>query len=122
MNVGLLRPQIVSAAAPLVLDCVVTGHGRDQLGLLVWLAPGQADSPETRQQLASLLTDHNAVNGNTSSTRIRRVVILDSPPSIDAGETTDKGYVNQRRTLLERSGDVERLESEQPDDGVLIVD
>ncbi len=122
VNVGLLRPQIVSATAPLVLDCVVTGHGRDQLGLLVWLAPGQADSPETRQQLASLLTDHNAANGNTSSTRIRRVVILDSPPSIDAGETTDKGYVNQRRTLLERSGDVERLESEQPDDGVLIVD
>lgn len=121
VNVGLLRPHIVSATAPLVLDCVVTGHGQDQLGLLVWLSPGQTDNAETRERLRSLLVDHNSAHGKTSSTRIRRVVILDSPPSIDAGETTDKGYVNQGRALIARSGDVERLVAERPDDGVLVI-
>lgn len=121
VNVGVLRPQLVSATAPLVLDCVVTGHGGEQLGLLVWLAPGHEDNAETRTLLQSLLAEHNEANGNTSSTRVRRVVVLDSPPSIDAGETTDKGYVNQGRALLERSQEVERLLADHPDDGVLII-
>jgi len=122
VNVGVLRPQIVSATAPIVSDCVVTGHGRDRLGLLVWLAPGQTDSAETRERLKSLLTKHNKANANTSSTRIRRAVILDTPPSIDVGETTDKGYVNQGRALVARSEAVKMLNAEPPGNNVVVID
>ncbi len=122
VNVGLLRPAIVSATSPLVLDCVITGHEQSSLGLLVWLAPGQIDDAETRKKLRLALIEHNSANANTSSTRIRRVIILSTPPSIDAGETTDKGYINQRRTLIERAEDVGRLTSATPDADVLIIE
>ena len=44
--------------------------------------------------------------------RIGRFTILMEPPSIDAGEITDKGYVNQRATLERRSALVDSLYSD----------
>jgi feruloyl-CoA synthase len=41
-------------------------------------------------------------------------VILTEPPSIDAGEITDKGYLNQRCILDRRASEVERVYT-QPD-------
>ena len=109
VSVGMLRPSILAATSPLVMDCVVTGHNRDFLGLLVWLAPDQQDTPDLRLQLVDRLQRHNEATGNSSSTRIRRVLILAEPPSIDVGETTDKGYINQRAVLDARSERVEEL-------------
>ncbi len=109
VSVGMLRPAILAATSPLLMDCVVTGHDRDFLGLLIWLAPGQQDTPELRRRLVDRLQRHNAENGNSSSTRIRRVLILADPPSIDLGETTDKGYINQRAVLEARRDQVEEL-------------
>ncbi len=109
VSVGTLRPSILTATSPLLTDCVVTGHDRDFLGLLVWLAPDQHDTPELRRALADRIRAHNEVNGNSSSTRIRRVLILTDPPSIDLGETTDKGYINQRAVLDARRDRVEEL-------------
>jgi feruloyl-CoA synthase len=109
VSVGTLRPSILAATSPLLTDCVVTGPGRDYLGLLVWLAPDQQDTPGVRLQLVDCLQRHNDANGNSSSTRIRRVVILADPPSIDVGEATDKGYINQRAVLEARRDRVEEL-------------
>ena len=47
-----------------------------------------------------------------SSTRIARALVLAEPPSIDANEITDKGYINQRAVLEHRAALVERLYSE----------
>ena len=51
---------------------------------------------------------HNAANPG-SSTRITRVLLLATPPSIDANEITDKGYINQRAVLERRADLVKKL-------------
>jgi feruloyl-CoA synthase len=38
-----------------------------------------------------------------------RLLVLDLPPSIDEGEITDKGYINQRAVLERRAMHVEHL-------------
>ncbi|MDH3294040.1 MAG: AMP-binding protein, partial [Acidimicrobiia bacterium] len=122
VSVGTLRPALVAATSPLLLDCVVTGHDRDWLGLLVWLAPGQDDNPSTRERLRQAIVTHNEDHHDTSSTRIRRVAILTEPPSIDAGETTDKGYINQRRVVDQRRDVIDALYAEEPGDDILVID
>ena len=64
--------------------------------------------PAVRQALIDGLARHNArVQG--SSMRIARCLLLTEPPSIDANEITDKGYLNQRAVLTKRAALVERL-------------
>jgi feruloyl-CoA synthase len=46
-----------------------------------------------------------------SSTRVVRLLVLTEPPSIDANEITDKGYLNQRAVLERRAALVEKLYS-----------
>jgi feruloyl-CoA synthase len=125
VHVGELRIAALAAAAPVAQDVVVTGHDRAAVGLLVFPNPAGCRSlcrdapaeaplgelirrPEVRRRLRDGLAAHNAENP-TSSRRIRRALLLDEPPSIDAGEITDKGYVNQRAVLTRRAGLVERL-------------
>lgn len=122
VSVGTLRPSILAATSPLLLDCVIAGHGRERLGLLAWLAPDRTDTPELRQQLRERLRQHNADHGGSSSTCIRTVLILDQPPSLDVGETTDKGYINQRAVLQARHENVEQLFGEPVGPDVLIID
>jgi feruloyl-CoA synthase len=66
-----------------------------------------------RARLASALADHARAHPG-SSTRVRRALILDEPPSIDGGEITDKGYLNQRAVLERRAALVERLHADPP--------
>jgi len=138
VNVGMLRPAAIAAGAPVIEDAVVTGHDRDDIGLLIFpslaglrrLCPeaapdaGLADlaaRPAVRQALADGLRRHNAaVQG--SSMRIGRCLILTEPPSIDANEITDKGYLNQRAVLARRAALVERLYAEPPGPEVVVIE
>ena len=108
VHVGEVRLALIAACSPHVADAVICGHDRDELGALLFLAPN-AD----REALRAALARHAAAC-TTSSTRIARVVILAEPASIDAGEITDKGYLNQRCILDRRASEVERLYA-QPD-------
>ena len=125
VNVGALRVAAIAASAPLVADAVVTGHGRDAIGLLVFpnLAACRALCPDlsvgadaaeliaqrsVREALRAALQRHNET-AHGSSTRIARAVLLAEPPSIDANEITDKGYINQRAVLERRAETVEML-------------
>jgi feruloyl-CoA synthase len=101
--VGALRVGLIAACAPLIADAVIAGHDRDEIGLLVFPAPG-CDVEALRARLRTW-NEQNAA----SSTRIARVLVLDEPPHIDAGEITDKGYLNQRAVLARRSAKVESL-------------
>ena len=47
---------------------------------------------------------------------------MTEPAAIDAGEITDKGYLNQRAVLTRRAGLVERLYAEPAGDDVLLID
>jgi len=117
VNVGALRVAVV-ACAPLIADAVIAGHDRDAIGLLVFPnlaacralcpllsadAPAEAviAQPQVRDGLAAGLRRHNE-SAQGSSTRIARALLLAEPPSIDANEITDKGYINQRAVLERR--------------------
>ena len=102
---GQLRDAIL-AAAPSLAAIVVAGHDRDDVRLLAWPAPGLADDAGDR--VAAELDRYNAANP-TATRRVAGYVLLDQPPSIAAGEVTDKGYVNQRAFLDNHAAEVERL-------------
>ena len=104
VHVGPVRLALVAACSPHVSDAVICGHDRSELGALVWLAPG-GDEVAITAALA-------AQDQLASSARIARVLVLREPPSIDAGEITDKGYINQRAVREHRAAEVARLFSD----------
>ena len=120
VSVGTLRVKAVSALAPLAADAVVTGHNREEVGLLIFPSPqAKALAPDAmRAQVQAALRALAAEPGG-SSQRITRVRLLDEPPSVDAGEITDKGYINQRAVLSRRAADVEALYAVAPDERVI---
>jgi feruloyl-CoA synthase len=124
VSAGAVRGRFVDHCAPLVRDAVVAGLNQDDIGMLVFpdveacrrLAGLPADAPpaaviadpklrdEFKRRLASL-----AKESTGSSNRICRMVLLAEPPSLDAGEATDKGSINQRAVLGRRAALVEEL-------------
>lgn len=138
VHAGGLRVAALAAAAPALQDAVVTGQDRDFVGLLAWpnLAGLKGISPDSalhddparllasepvREHVRKGIAAHNA--GETgSSARIRRVLLMAEPPSIDANEITDKGYINQRAVLERRRALVERLYADPPSPDVIVID
>jgi feruloyl-CoA synthase len=138
VNVGELRVAAIAAGAPVIEDCVVAGHDRDEVTLLIFpslagcrtLCPHlPADAPAAsllaesavRAALAAGLRAHNA-RTRGSSMRIARALLMAEPPSIDANEITDKGYLNQRAVLTRRATLVERLYVAPADGEIVVVD
>lgn len=122
VHVGGLRVAALAACSPLLQDAVVCGQDRDYIGLLAWpsaAAKGIA-ADDLRRQIAQKLAAYNATQ-NGSSLKVKRMVLLTEPPSIDANEITDKGYVNQRAALERRHADVMRLYAASPDPDVIAV-
>jgi hypothetical protein len=62
-----------------------------------------------------------AEESSGGSTLPKRVLLLEEPPSIDANEITDKGYINQRAVLMRRAALVERLHAQNPDSEVIVA-
>ena len=62
-----------------------------------------------RAKIAAALAAHNREQGGASSRTVTSALLLTEPPSIDAGEITDKGYINQRAVLTVRAPLVEAL-------------
>jgi feruloyl-CoA synthase len=137
VNVGTLRTAAIAAGAPVIEDAVVTGHDRDEIGLLVFpslaglrsLCPDLGAGakledlvaqPAVHAALAGGLARHNAA-AQGSSMRIARCLLLTEPPSIDANEITDKGYLNQRAVLARRGALVERLHARPAPAGVIEI-
>jgi feruloyl-CoA synthase len=131
VSVGVLRPDIVAACSPYIHDAVITGQDKPFIGAMLWPSPAGlaalvADpGPGTPlEKLVAILRERfgsfNAAAGG-SSRRVGRFTILTEPPSIDAGEITDKGYVNQRATLERRADRVEALYAREAGEGVFSV-
>jgi feruloyl-CoA synthase len=127
--VGAVRIAVIGACESVVEDGVVVGENRDFLGVLLFpdiakcrsLANAQPGEPtaavlrhhSVTSELRRGLEAYNCVNP-ASSRRIARALLMEEPPSLAAGEITDKGYVNQRAVLARRQALVERLYA--PDD------
>jgi feruloyl-CoA synthase len=136
VSVGPLRARFVAACAPLVRDVVIAGINRDEVSALVILdldgcrlinpalAPDDlaaaASDPVIRQALRERLVQFLATSTG-SSTRIARAVPLDTPLSIDRGEVTDKGSINQRAVLDHRSSLIDELYSPTPAANVITL-
>ena len=132
VSVGTLRPDYVAAVSPLVFDAVICGQDKNFIGALVWPSPAAIEHlmEEKGDQQAALMAYAGQLMEKTkafnaaepgSSRRIKRVKVLTAPPSIDDGEITDKGYVNQRLVQSLRAADVEALFEETPPPGVIAV-
>lgn len=116
VSVGRLRTALIACASPAVQDVVVAGHDREAIGILVWPTPEWQRREGLNERLRTTFLRWNEKHPGRS-TRVERLLLMTEPPSIDAGEITDKGYVNQRRTLERRRVLVERLfEDPAPDD------
>jgi len=127
VNVGPLRAMVAREGAPYLQDSVITGHDRRELGMLI--VPNMAQcrqlaqsGPETsnehvlahplvRQFFQDMLNRVHAL-GTGSATRIARALVLAEPPSLDRGEITDKGSINQRAVLTHRADKVQALYNE----------
>jgi feruloyl-CoA synthase len=130
VRVGAVRTALLSAAGVLS-DAVIAGHDGPFAAALAWLNADEArracgiagdvarDDPALRAHLAAALATLNA-GGAGSAARIERLLLLDEPPDMDAGEITDKGYVNQRAVLERRAADVARLLADPPDPAVIL--
>jgi feruloyl-CoA synthase len=110
VQASILRRDLVAALAPLVADAVITAPNRPFLGALVWLN-GRGDDDATRAMLARKLAAFNSARQGSAST-IARVLVLKTPPSLEAGEVTDKRSINQRCALERRADDVAVLYAE----------
>jgi feruloyl-CoA synthase len=136
VSVGPLRARFIAACAPLVRDVVIAGINRDEISALVILdldgcrllnpalAPDDltatAADPAIREAFCERLAKLLAT-ATGSSTRITRAVLLDTPLSIDRGEVTDKGSINQRAVLDARAALIEELYSSSPAQHVITV-
>ena len=136
VQTGTLRVAALAAASPLLRDAVVAGQDKGYVGLVAWpnmvvmralcggdegLAPEDlVRRPEVVAHIQKGLRVHNA-GGAGSASHIARVLLMLEPPSLDAGEITDKGYINQRRALDRRADLVERLYTDPPPDDVIVV-
>jgi feruloyl-CoA synthase len=137
VNVGMLRTAVIAAGAPVIEDAVVTGHDHDEIGLLIFPSltglkslctelgadAGLRDMighAAVRAALVEGLRRHNALSQG-SSMRISRCLLLTEPPSIDANEITDKGYLNQRAVLSKRADLVQHLHGEPPAPDVIRI-
>ncbi len=135
VSTGMVRVAAISACTELIQDAVVTGHDRDDVGLLIIpnvagiarIAGLNTEAPlpdllahkKVRQTLRDDLAAYNSRNP-ASSTRIARVLLLTEALDTDAGEITDKGYVNQRAVLERRHTLVEQLYSNDAE--VILID
>ncbi|MEH2610600.1 AMP-binding protein [Bradyrhizobium sp. AZCC 1693] len=119
VSIGNMRAAILAATRGVLLDIVVAGENRESCALLCWLNPTEAAriskssgsdltcDADVVEFLKQRFREYNETVG--SSERICSFSLLKEPPSMAAGEITDKAYVNQRAVLKHRSEQVERL-------------
>ena len=102
----------------LIKDELILPHLDSCRKLCADLPPGATQAqiaahPAVRAFVQRLL-DALSFESTGSTTRIARAIVLAEAPSIDLGEVTDKGSINQRALLQARAGLVEQLYAEPP--------
>jgi feruloyl-CoA synthase len=137
VSVGPLRAELISALAPVAQDVVIAGLDADFVAVLiipdVEACATMLDCPRTvtRSELAGhpgllswirqRLGAHARANP-ASSRSVRRGRILPVAPSLDRGEITDKGSINQRAVLRHHADLVAELYSAAPPAHVAVIE
>ena len=134
VSVGTLRVAGISALSPLAQDIVISGHGGDHVRFLVFpnlaacraiaglhdnAGAGEAiGHAKVRAAIAQGLAELKAQSGGGSSGHATRALLLAEPASVDGGEITDKGYINQRAVLTRRASAVAALDDHASDEWI----
>jgi len=129
VSVGPLRARFIDHFAPYVRDAVFTAPNRDFIGALVFpdieacrayaglgtdtAPPAILGHAKVRAKFAGLMASF-AAQAQGSSTRVTRLILMAEPASMDKGEMTDKGSINQRAVLKNREQLAETLYAEPP--------
>lgn len=127
VRTGALRLGLLDCCAPLLSDAVICGHDRDYLAALAWpnVAACQRIAPELASLDAAALVTHPLVVAELSrrlaqqkaggaTLVIERLMLMAEPPSLDANEIADKGYVNQAITRARRAHLIDALYQAEP--------
>ena len=123
VSVGPMRARIAAAGAPYVQDAVITGLNLKEVGALIFPTaacrtlsglPASATLKEVLESPAvqshfQVVVNKLAASGTGSANRVARLHLMAEPPSIDKGEVTDKGSINQRAVLKHRAALVDAL-------------
>ena len=137
VNAGGLRGKVLSHFAPFVRDVVITGYDRDEVGLMIFADIDECRAlcselertssaaevfghPTVRRHFQELL-ESLAAGATGSSNRVTRAIVVQEPPSLDAGEITDKGSLNQRAVLDRRTETIDQLYAVEPSAQVLRI-
>jgi feruloyl-CoA synthase len=131
VNVGPLRARLLAQLEPYARDVVIAGGDRNEIGVLIFpnvdacraLASDATDLTLDPRVLDEFRTRLNAFarTSTGSSNRVCRAILLAKPPSLDAGEMTDKGSINQRAVLARRADLVTELYAAEPSPRVLVM-
>ena len=113
-SVGPLRAKIIAAGAPYVQDAVLTGINGHEVGALIFpTAAGRALHSDLAATHFQQMVNDLASTATGSATRIARLHVMHEPPSIDKGEVTDKGSINQSAVLAHRHALAQALHLDQ---------
>ena len=136
VSVGVLRAQLIAAGNGLIQDAVITGHDNEFVGAMVF---AEINYCKTKFRLAKdatleeIATNKEILNtlqnilqqlaekSSGSSTLIKRAVLAGFSLSIDKGEITDKGSINQRMIIQNHPEVIKRIYSSVEDDDVVEV-
>jgi len=128
VNVGVLKAKVISKGSPIIQDVVLAGLDKEYIGAILFL---NADACRELANLGSEISNEEAylnvevetflndwlaefnITSTGSSTKIKKYVIAIEAPSIDLGEITDKGSLNQRAVLKHRSHLVNEMFSDK---------
>ena len=117
-----LRLDLLAALAPYVTDLVLTGQGREEVGMLLvpnhatikaqgWTVSDDAGAmicAPLMEKIGAVMKDLAAKNTGSAS-RVTGAVILTDPPSMGDGEVTAKGNLNFPKMLMRRAELVGRI-------------
>lgn len=127
VRTGAVRLALIDCCAPLLSDAVICGHDRDYLAALAWpnVAACRRIAPELEALDADALVAHPLVVAELSrrlarqkaggaTLVIERLMLMAEPPSLDANEIADKGYVNQAMARARRAHLIDALYQAAP--------
>jgi feruloyl-CoA synthase len=136
VSAGVLRAQLIATGNGLIQDAVITGHDNEFIGAIVFAG---ADYCKNIAGLSNDASLHEVINHATikeklqqalnemaakstgSSSLIKRAVFADFNLSIDKGEITDKGTVNQRMVIQNHPEAVEKIYSVSLEENIIEI-
>lgn len=111
---GAIRDQIVRDCSSVISDIVLCDENKPYLTLMAWPKPGATPEAITAALQAFNDTQHGG-------SKIRRALLLTTPPDPNAHEMSDKGTINRRAVIDRRRAEVDRLYADAPDHDILII-